>query len=429
MFGIETEQHSTMDDNDAKKHNKEIDKEIATQEEVNAKKEKKSKRKKSKKKKSKNHHKEVEELDVTTGGTNSNEGSDDSKREMNKRKRDGCRASNDEDEGNGSGGDTPARAQDDDGIDDARKGKTKKRKTSSNSRQRASNEVTKSIHIGSDENESDRNNNLDNGDSDDDGSGHSSEDEDRELLEAAAAWAEQRREQQANTPSGSEVNKYSLHMTQLPYDANEWDIRQVLSQNGCGDEYDEFGTSNSTISSIRLVYDRDSQGRKTLFRGVAFVDFTTIEAYKTALSLHHKVKLRGRKLNLRPTKTKNELAQIVSQTQALIEEAKMQQQRKKNIGQHQEETKAGPEYEGGASKKHAPKKSSHDGKKNAKKKPQGQSKNVVKKRDHPSRSSLAASPRAEKTAKDADRKLTKKERNRRAAIILSKQRKGAKGKR
>ena len=393
-----------------------------------AKKSKKNKKKKNKKK-SKKSHKTRGAIEDAVSDQDSHGKNDNEARQSIKRKRDGKDSELSENEAaKGQSNEKKVTGADEEASGDARRdGKAKKLKKAK-SKQQNNSDKSKQSDSGndpsdSDENERDGSKNVGNVD-DEAADSSADEDEDQELLAAAAAWADQRQKQQSEVSNSSSIPEngliHSLHMTQLPYDANEWDIRQVLSENGCGDEYDEFGTSSSTISSIRLVYDKDSQGRKTLFRGVAFVDFTTLESYQTALSLHHKVKLRGRKLNLRPTKTKNELAQIVTQTQALVEEAKKQQQRKKHSDLHEDGVKSGPGSDDHEKRKGGAKGNNRDGKtRTVKKKTKDQPKHKVKSGDE---SKSSSSTKGAKTAKDPNRKLTKKERNRRAAIILSKQR-------
>ena len=103
-------------------------------------------------------------------------------------------------------------------------------------------------------------------------------DDDEALLAAAAAWADRREAPQPpasrrtrnndvetvqspaslnkmNSALTHEIKTFSLHITQLPYDTNELDIRKLFAEKGC------------SISSIRLVYDVDERGRKALFRG------------------------------------------------------------------------------------------------------------------------------------------------------------------
>jgi hypothetical protein len=130
-----------------------------------------------------------------------------------------------------------------------------------------------------------------------------SDEEDTELLAAARVWADDATEQnvkeqheiektfnfdEKQTPKESTVEDtekvYSLHLTQLSYEANEFEIRTIFSEAGC------------LIQSIRLVYD-----------GIG-------------------AELLGRKMNVRPTKTKDELTDIVARTKEIVS-AKIQRQK------------------------------------------------------------------------------------------------------
>ena len=93
---------------------------------------------------------------------------------------------------------------------------------------------------------------------------------------------------------------YSVHLTQIPYAATDMEIRQ------------HFFAKGVSIKSLRMVYDRGVDGRRQ-FRGVAFCDLTDEASYRLSLSLHKSV-LMGRKINVRPTKSKEELTDIVAAT-------------------------------------------------------------------------------------------------------------------
>lgn len=106
--------------------------------------------------------------------------------------------------------------------------------------------------------------------------------------------------------------KFSLYLSQLPYDSTEDDIANV------------FKLENETINviSIRLVYDKHSGSRK--FRGVAFVDVSDETSYTSALSMNNKAKIKKRVINIRPTKTHSELAEIVKKRENML---KLQKER------------------------------------------------------------------------------------------------------
>lgn len=160
-------------------------------------------------------------------------------------------------------------------------------------------------------------------------------------------------------PQPDQPTKWSVHVTQIPYQATQIDLRR------------HFYTQCCMIDDVRLVL-RDGN-----FTGVAFLDLANQASYDGALKLH-KSSLLGRRINVRPVRSREELGSIVERTKAKVS-ATIQQQKAK-----QKETK-----------EKRPVKSNE--KKRTKDKP--------------------ISP---------DRKLSKKERNRKAAIIM--QRKRARGK-
>ena len=67
------------------------------------------------------------------------------------------------------------------------------------------------------------------------------------------------------------------------------------------------------------MYDRDQKTGEKHFRGVAFVDLADEKSYKRGLEFHNKPFLgSGRKVNVRPTRTKNELSEIVRKTEEKV---------------------------------------------------------------------------------------------------------------
>jgi hypothetical protein len=230
------------------------------------------------------------------------------------------------------------------------------------------------------------------------------DDDDEDLLAAAAMWAgdisdvprepvvrpirnekakkekktvfDKDRIPHPNTHDVSELRSYSLHITQLPFDSTEMDLRKFFTEQGCA------------LASIRLVYDHDIQGRRTVFRGVAFVDLLDQASYERALKLNHKASIRSRKLNIRPTRSKQELANIVSRKKGLIHERILQQR----VG----------EADGSTPPKS--KKTKTDAK--------GKQKDISSNK----KETKVKEKRVDKEGKPI--KITKKERNRRAAIIM-----------
>lgn len=189
---------------------------------------------------------------------------------------------------------------------------------------------------------------------------------------------------------------YSLHITQLPYDSTEFDLRKLFAEHGC-----------SKIKSIRLVYDHDTRGQKTVFRGVAFIDLLDSNSYEVALKLHHKTSIRGRKLNIRPCRSKEELAEIVSRTKELVQEKIRQQRSLERGGEGENGVVVG--------------KSSLLANRNDQKIAVNSSQSNKRKTDGRTKSGRKKTPKVDAGGKPI--KLTKKERNRRAAIIMSLKRK------
>lgn len=246
-----------------------------------------------------------------------------------------------------------------------------------------------------------------------------SDSDDDVLMAAAAAWAdqqtdnpnedskveqggEQKGDDDSNTRKARLISKekassvpqsLSLHITQLPYDTNELDIRKLFAENGC------------MASSIRLVYDRDASGRKTVFRGVAFVDLLDTPSYEKGLKMNHKCSIRGRKLNIRPTRSKQELADIVSKTKELVQEKIRNQLVKENSG------------DDGGVEDDDEKKKVASSKKQRKKEKKRLKRAKAKAKNNKHKKPTAGEETAAK-AKDPNWKLTKKDRNRRAAIIM-----------
>lgn len=162
---------------------------------------------------------------------------------------------------------------------------------------------------------------------------------------------------------------YSVHLTQLAYSTSQTDIQQHLFDGGC---------SYGAIRSIRLVYDKNGdEGR--VFRGVAFVDLHDEASFQKVLKLH-RTKLRGRAINVRPTKSSAELNQIVQLTQEKVK-ATIQRNREKKKRQQQGDARQQDEVDQQQTKRQ----------------------------------------KTRTSAKHSDRKPTKKERNRRAAVIRQRQ--------
>ena len=164
----------------------------------------------------------------------------------------------------------------------------------------------------------------------------SDEDDDNELLTAASAWASSTVQdvedifvdddaavsgeiesknitsdvinmQNTNRSSLSQ-SIYSLHLKNVPYDASQGDVRFAFAEKGCN------------VTSVRLVYDRDQSTGERNFRGVVFIDFADEKSYNLGLKeFHNKSFLgKGRRISVRPTRTKSELSDIVRRTEEKV---------------------------------------------------------------------------------------------------------------
>ena len=211
--------------------------------------------------------------------------------------------------------------------------------------------------------------------------------EDELLAQAAAQWASNK-EETSTTQRQSDAEKkpskpLSLHITQLSFDATEYHVRNAFVEQGC------------IVDSVRLVYDRD--GTTRTFRGVAFVDVADEESYQKALKLDRSTLLK-RRINVRPTKTPSQLANIVQRTKDLVAEKIRKEREQETPRPHEKKKKEG-----------------HDSKKKSK---SSSEKSGVHKKSSSAKKHKSTGGKGE----DSDRKLTKKERNRRAAIIMQRKR-------
>ena len=200
-------------------------------------------------------------------------------------------------------------------------------------------------------------------------------------------------------PSTPQKDFYSVHVTQISFQATEDDIRQHFVQAGC------IG-----IQSIRFVYDftsqKDSTPKAKKFRGVAFVDLSDEQSYQHALRKLHGSLLLSRKINVRPVKSKGELANIVEKTQTIVsEKIRIEKEKKLQV----DGTNNSPK------KKSAPppkRKESPKGKAS-----ESHASPLKRKRDS---DASPQQPHPATKASSNPTKMTKQQRNRRAAILLSK---------
>jgi len=93
--------------------------------------------------------------------------------------------------------------------------------------------------------------------------------------------------------SDSGKNALSLYLNQLPFDATKPKILRFFKEHGCD------------AVECRMVL-----GKGGLFKGVAFIEAKDRGAYNKGLALHRQL-FGARRINVRPTKTPEELGQIV----------------------------------------------------------------------------------------------------------------------
>lgn len=213
-------------------------------------------------------------------------------------------------------------------------------------------------------------------------------------------------------------NKFSLHITNLPYNATKAEILEVFVNNGC------------KVNSLRLVYnyhtsrrDVDKKGKNIKnnnhFTGVAFADMADETSFNLGLKMdktmwgqkgeenndsqHYGRGWKRRRINVRPTKTKEELAQIVAQTR---ERLAAHRQERKDASIHAQTPSKGKKKD-----------SLKGGKKEAKDNSVAKNKELSgskRKRNDESGDSPSKRKKAE------NRKLTKRERAKKAAILRTK---------
>ena len=244
---------------------------------------------------------------------------------------------------------------------------------------------------------------------------HESNEDEEALLAAAANWAEVVEEDKTTakpaTESESSKNKsrpalpinsttdtqqqtYSLHVTQLSYDATDYDIRDLFLTKGC------------LVTSVRLVYtDRDPTTLIRKFKGVAFVDVADQASYDLASQLHRTYHL-GRRINVRPTLSRDELTRIAEATKEKVNTI-IQAATGNTI------TNTGDTREQQPVRAFTTKKPDKTKTKSTKSSNNNNNNNNDKGR-------RISNPRKAHRARDGeDIKLTKKERNRKAAILMA----------
>lgn len=133
-------------------------------------------------------------------------------------------------------------------------------------------------------------------------SGTNSNDNDKQQQQHATNNNNNRSEWKPEPPKKT----YSLHVTQLSYEATDYDIRDLFMSKGC------------LVTSVRLVYTaQDSETMIRKFKGVAFVDVSDEASFAVATKLHRTYHL-GRRINVRPTLSPEDLVRIAEATKEKV---------------------------------------------------------------------------------------------------------------
>lgn len=245
------------------------------------------------------------------------------------------------------------------------------------------------------------------------------------------------KQQRERTRGQNQPSPYSLHITNIPYNASRDDIQKTFTEKGC------------QVTSIRLVYNHhvsrsDYNAKKrgenapksdSGFTGVAFVDLENKKSYDLGLAMdktnwstaddasNHKGRgwLR-RRINVRPTKTKQELAQIVERTKDKMQSQKeeyhqIRDERMEREGKDPMDKNGDNSIDGDGEQKDE---SGLKGKKKNKSKERGKRK---RKSDSDDKDGDDKDGESSPKKKRNTKKLTKKERARKAAILHSKRQK------
>lgn len=113
------------------------------------------------------------------------------------------------------------------------------------------------------------------------------------------------------------ANKFSVHITHVPFSATKEDLNDFFVRNNC------------VVDSIRMVRKPNSEG-VVVFTGVAFADLFDNESYQTALSLHQSRLWEGSlKINIRPTLDKSRLAAVAAGRTSRVQTRKQEQAKRK----------------------------------------------------------------------------------------------------
>ncbi|KAL7473885.1 hypothetical protein ACHAXS_014379 [Conticribra weissflogii] len=131
---------------------------------------------------------------------------------------------------------------------------------------------------------------------------------------------------------------FSLHLTKIPYTTTQSIIRFAFLQKGCH------------VTSIRLVYDTNQSTGEKHFRGVAFVDLADEISFQKGLEFHQTAFLGGgRKVNVRVTRSKGELSEIVKRTEQKVADliARSKEKKEKEKSDHAKDGKCFKDVKGG----------------------------------------------------------------------------------
>jgi hypothetical protein len=247
--------------------------------------------------------------------------------------------------------------------------------------------------------------------------------------------SDDKQQQPSSSPSKpSTAQSLSLHITNLPETADKSSIHEFFTKNGC------------SVTSVRLVYGQTSSKswNKPIFKGVAFIDLSDKKSYEKALSFHRqlfinssvddkkKKQIKKSRINVRPTRTKEELAAIVQQTKERVEKLKKESLDKKEPREmptktDNKMTKSMPSSSGRSTKRK--REDASERKDTVSKRPKThKSKNDTPTMKSPKERGVEKSESSRPQRRvvhkrrriDVDRKLTKKERAKKAAIIRSK---------
>ena len=248
----------------------------------------------------------------------------------------------------------------------------------------------------------------------------------KEESDASPAKVEEEQAAPVNKEQNTSRQVFSLHLTTVPYEATQNDIRCAFGEKGC------------YVTSVRLVYDRTTSGERK-FRGVAFVDMADEASFQKGLELHRTNFLGTKhKINVRPTKSKGELTEIVLKTQEKVamliarSKEKAREERESNPEAYEAKKEAKNNKKEKKKRKRGGNSDSNDGEACTKKSkigregnrdsPKQKSKNTVVGNKESNKSTHKKEGESKKKhskskSKSADVKLTKKQRAKKAAVI------------